>query len=65
MKKNRYIKPITEVFSTRVEYLLAALSSTTEDNTGGGESGPSDGGTGGSSDLAKEHNYNAWSSWED
>lgn len=65
MKKNRYIKPITEVVSTRVETLLAVLSSTTDDNTGGGETGPNDGGTGGSGDLAKEHNYNAWSSWED
>lgn len=65
MKKNRYIRPITEVVSTRVEYLLAALSSTTEDNTGGNVEGPSDGGTGGSSDLAKEHNHNAWSSWDD
>lgn len=65
MKKNRYVKPITEVVSTRVETLLAALSSTTTDNTGGGENGPSDGGNGGSSDLSKEHSYNAWSSWDD
>ena len=47
MKKYQYIKPNITILATKTESLLTTLSPHTEDKTGGEETGPADGGTGG------------------
>lgn len=64
MKRYQYIKPDITILGMKAESLLNVISKPdTEDNTGGGESGPGDGGTGGSSDLAKK--FDVWGTWGD
>lgn len=63
MKRYQYIKPNITILATKTESLLTILSSHTEDKTGGNENGPSDGGIGGKTDLAKK--FDAWSTWDD
>lgn len=63
MKKYQYIKPNITILATKTESLLTTLSPHTEDKTGGEETGPADGGTGGKSDLTKK--FDAWSTWDD
>lgn len=63
MKKYQYIKPNITILATKTESLLTILSPHTKDNTGGEETGPAYGGTGGNKDLAKK--FDAWSTWDD
>lgn len=64
MKKYQYIKPNITILATKTESHLTTLSPPhTKDNTGGDEKGPTDGRTGGKSDLAKK--FDAWSTWDD
>lgn len=48
-----------------MEGYMTTLSTETTDNTNGGESGPENGGDGTNEDLAKKHNFNAWTTWDD
>lgn len=64
MKRYQYIKPNITILATKTESHLTTLSPPhTEDKTGGDEKGPTDGGIGGESDLAKK--FDAWSTWDD
>lgn len=63
MKKYQYIKPNITILATKTESLLITPSPHTEDKTGGEETGPAYGGTGGNKDLAKK--FDAWSTWDD
>ena len=63
MKRYQYINPNITILATKTESLLTILSSHTEDKTGGNENGPSDGGIGGETDLAKK--FDAWATWDD
>lgn len=59
--KKEYIMPQTTVLAYEVENLLAALSSTGEDKTGGEESGPGSGGPSSTPDVgSKENSGSLW-----
>ena len=63
MKRYQYIKPNITILATKTESLLTTLSPHTKDNTNGGVTGPSYGGIGGETDLAKK--FDAWATWDD
>lgn len=63
MKRYQYIKPNITILATKTESHLTTLSPHTEDKTGGKETGPAYGETGGNKDLAKK--FDAWSTWDD
>ena len=66
MNKKVYIQPQIFYIPLQTESLLQTLSKPqTNDNTGGGETGPTYGGTG--NDLgSKEHfnDFDSWDSWD-
>ena len=67
MNKKVYKKPQIFYIPLQTESLLQTLSKPqTTDKTGGGETGPGYGGTGGKDDLSKEHwgSIDSWDSWE-
>lgn len=69
MKKKQYMQPHTTMVRLHSECLMLEASKVeTTDNTGGGTSGPSNGGNGGSSELAKEHywgeDFDVWNTWK-
>ena len=67
MNKKVYKQPQIFYIPLQTESLLQTLSKPhTNDNTGGGETGPGYGGTGGEGELSKEHwgSIDSWDSWE-
>ena len=69
MKKKQYMQPHTTMVRLHSESLMVTTSPIiTDDYTGGGETGPSNGGDGGASELAKEHywgeDFDVWNTWK-
>ena len=66
MNKKVYIQPQIFYIPLQTECMLQPFSTETDDYTGGEETGPEDGGTGGANELSKEHfnDFDSWDSWD-
>lgn len=69
MKKIQYICPTINVFKMITEGIMEGLSGTHTDyppsTNPTAPDTPQPGGGGTSEELAKKHNFNAWSTWDD
>lgn len=66
--KQKYVMPQVQVVDLNIQYpILAGSDNTTEGDIGSnpdtGSSGGIGAGTGGA--LAKDHNFNAWETWDE
>lgn len=68
MKKKLYMQPHTTMVRLYSESLMVGTSTETTDYTGGKPQGPTNGGNGGASELAKEHywgeDFDVWNTWK-
>ena len=68
MKKKQYMQPHTTMVRLHSESLMLTGSTETTDYTGGKPQGPTNGGNGGVSELAKEHywgeDFDVWNTWK-
>ena len=68
MKKKQYMQPHTTMVRLHSESLMVTTSTKTTSNTGNEVDGPSSGGSGGASELAKEHywgeDFDVWNTWK-
>lgn len=76
MMKRLYTKPSVQLTNINTEYFIAASPNNVPNQiTGGGsgvntggysqEGGTKDNGNGSVDDMAKKHNFDAWSTWDD
>lgn len=69
MKKKQYMQPHITMVRLHSECLMLETSKVeTTDKTGGGTTGPGNGGNGSASELAKEHywgeDFDVWNTWK-